>query len=154
MEQSQPKTEANAVKCAQHLMDVTPHIMQTLRQEMRRHRPSDYSVPEFRTLSYIERHEGTSLTEVAEYIGLSKASLSKIVTRLEEKGFVRRNAAADDKRRHTLSLSAHGQRTLDQIERAALHSLARRLARLQPGELDTVVNAMELLRPAFIERAE
>ena len=148
------ETEVNALACAQHLMDVTPHIMQTLRKEMRRHRPSDYSVPEFRTLNYIERHEGTSLTEIAEYIGLSKPSLSKIVTRLEEKGFVKRRAAADDKRRHTLSLSAHGQRTLDQIERDALHSLAGRLARLQPSELDAVVNAMELLRPAFVERTE
>lgn len=143
--------EVNALTCAQHLMDVTPHIMQVLRQEMRRHRPSDYSVPEFRTLSYIERHRGTSLTEIAEHIGLSKPSLSKIVTRLEEKRCVKRRAAADDKRRHTLSLTAHGQRALDQIEQAALRSVAGRLVGLETEELGVVAHALALLRPAFTE---
>lgn len=151
MKQISGGDKANALVCAQHLMDVTPHIMQAVRHEMRRHRPSDYSVPEFRTLSYIERHRGTSLTEVAEHIGLSKPSLSKIVTRLEAQGSIKRRAAADDKRRHTLSLTAHGQRSLDQIEQAALRSVAGRLAGLEKEELGVVAHALELLRPAFVE---
>ena len=125
--------------------------MQVLRQEMRRHRPIEHSVPEFRTLSYIERHKGTSLTEVAEHIGLSKPSLSKIVTRLEEGGLVGRSTSAEDKRRHTLRLTAQGQRTLDQIEQAALRSLAERLAGLAPNELGLVADALALLKAPFVE---
>ena len=145
--------EVTALTCAEGLIDVTPQVMQVLRQEMRRHRLVEHSVPEFRTLSYIERHKGTSLTEIAEHIGLSKPSLSKIVMRLEESGLVGRSTSAEDKRRHTLRLTAQGQRTLDQIEQEALRSLAGRLAALAPDELGLVADALALLRAPFMESA-
>lgn len=137
-----------ALACAQRLMDVTPQVMQTFRAEMRRHRPGG-SVPEFRVLSYIERHRGTSLKAVTGHIGLSKASLSKIVARLEQQDLVKRAAAAEDKRRHTISLTAHGERTLAQVERATLRSVAGRLAHLPQAELAVIAQALELLATPF-----
>lgn len=141
--------EATGLGCAQRLMDVVPHIMQAFREEMRNHRPVEFSVPEFRTLSYIERHRGTSLRAITEHIGLSKASLSKIVTRLEGQGLIKRGAAADDRRRHALSLTAFGQRTLDQAELATLRSVAGRLTHLSPDDLGTIMRALDLLEPSF-----
>ncbi len=153
MKQSSKAFEATALTCAQRLMDVTPHVMQAFREEMRSHRPAEFSVSEFRTLSYIERHRGTSLTAITDHIGLSKASLSKIVARLEQQELVKRGAAAGDKRRHTLNLTAHGQRTLDQAERATLRSIAGRLTHLQREELAVIAQALDLLEAPFSSQA-
>lgn len=139
---------STALTCAQRLMDVTPQVMQSFRAEMRRHRPEG-SVPEFRVLSYIERHQGTSLKAVTDHIGLSKASLSKIVARLEQQHLVERAAAAADRRRHTISLTAHGERTLEQVKRATLRSVAGRLAHLSRAELAVIAQALELLAAPF-----
>jgi len=141
--------DVTALTCAQRLMDVTPHVMQAFREEMRNHRPAEFSVPEFRTLSYIERHRGTSLRAITDHIGLSKASLSKIVARLEQQELVKRGAAAGDKRRHTLNLTAHGQRTLDRAERATLRSIAGRLTHLHREELAVIARALDLLEVPF-----
>ena len=147
-EQAQP-LKVTALTCAQRLMDVTPHVMQAFREEMRNHRPAEFSVPEFRTLSYIERHRGTSLTAITDHIGLSKASLSKIVARLEQQDLIKRGAATGDKRRHTLNLTVHGQRTLDQAERATLRSIAGRLTHLQGDDLTVIARALALLETPF-----
>ena len=148
MEQTETKPDSTALTCAQRLMDVTPQVMQTFRAEMRRHRPGG-SVPEFRVLSYIDRHRGTSLKAVTDHIGLSKASLSKIVARLEQQDLVQRAAAEEDRRRHTLSLTAHGERTLEQVNRATLRSVAGRLAHLPREDLGVIAQALELLEAPF-----
>lgn len=142
--------DASALMCAQRLMDVVPHVMQVLREEMRHHRATNLSIPEFRTLSYIQRHEGTSLTAITEHIGLSKASLSKIVARLEAQNLLRRGAVKTDRRHHTLNLTAHGQRTLDRVELSTLHAVAGRLTHLKQAELVVVVQALALLETPFV----
>ena len=142
--------EITALACVQRLMDVVPQVMQVFREEMRNHRTAEFSVPEFRTLSYIERHHGTSLVEITEHIGLSKASLSKIVTRLEQQKLIRRGAAPTDKRRHTLTLTAHGRRTLEQAEAATLRSVAGRLTHLNPQDLLLIMQALTLLETPFM----
>lgn len=147
--QSETPPDATILACVQRLMDVVPHVMQVFREEMRSHRGAEFSVPEFRTLSYIERHHGTSLVGVTEHIGLSKASLSKIVSRLEEKGLIRRGAASGDKRRHTLGLTAHGRRTLEHAEEATIRSIAGRLTHLSRQDLRLVMQALALLEKPF-----
>jgi DNA-binding MarR family transcriptional regulator len=142
-------SDAPALVCAQRLMDVVPHVMQAFREEMRHHRAAEMSVPEFRTLSYIQRHEGTSITAITDHLGLSKASLSKIVARLEERSLIRRASDKADKRHHVLSLTAQGRRTLEEVERATLRSIAGRLTHLSPKDLALIVTALDLLQPAF-----
>lgn len=149
-ESAEGLTFTPALVCAQRLMDVVPHVMQAFREEMRHHRAAEMSVPEFRTLSYIQRHEGTPTTAITEHLGLSKASISKIVARLEERNLIRRASDKTDRRHHILSLTAHGKRTLEEVERATLRSIAGRLTHLSPKDLALVVQTLDLLEPAFL----
>lgn len=148
-EGGQEVAAVSTLTCAQRLMDVVPHVMQAFREEMRNHRSAEFSIPEFRTLSYIQRHQGTSAAAITEHIGLSKASLSKIVTRLEQRNLIKRGVAKADKRYHALSLTAHGQRTLDDVEVATLRSIAGRLSPLSQEEVMKIVLALNLLEPLF-----
>ncbi|MGA2378038.1 MAG: MarR family transcriptional regulator, partial [Spirochaetia bacterium] len=61
-------------ECAREVLDVVPSVMRFIRTEMRSHRALDLTVPQFRSLVIIERAAGTSLTGVAEHLGLTPPS--------------------------------------------------------------------------------
>ena len=79
--------------CAQEILEVVPAVMLAIRAELRRHRTADLSVPQFRTLAFIDRQADASLSDVAEHIGLTLPSMSKIVDGLVTRKFVTRGHA-------------------------------------------------------------
>jgi DNA-binding MarR family transcriptional regulator len=80
---------ANVEKdCAREILDVKPVVMRFIRAEMRRHRAPGLSVPQFRTLVFIERSEGSSLGTVAEHLGLTPPSACKLVDGLRERRLI------------------------------------------------------------------
>jgi DNA-binding MarR family transcriptional regulator len=139
---------------AHEVLETVPLVMRTIRGEMRRHRAADLSVPQFRTLAYIHRHRGVSLSSVAEHIGLTLPSMSKLVDGLVARGLITRESCADDRRRVTLAITARGRTILQAARDAALSSLADRLESLSEPERITVVRAMQTLHRVFASAAE
>ena len=139
----------SAAVCAQEVLDVVPQVMRAIRAEMRRHRTADLSVPQFRTLNFIGRKPDASLSEAAEYIGLTLPSMSKIVEGLVARKLVTRQTDPTDRRRMTLALTKSGQTALEASRSATRACLAESLAALTDAERATVVKAMEALRPIF-----
>ena len=140
--------------CAQEILDVIPAVMRTIRAELRRHRAADLSVPQFRTLAFIDRNVNASLSDVAEHIGLTLPSLSKIVAGMVVRKLVMRKTHPVDRRRMTLALTARGQRALQSSRAAARACLAEDVAALSDRQRDTIVQAMEILRPVFTAQDE
>src|SRR5436853_281870 len=98
---------------AWEVLEVIPMVMRTVRSEMRLHRGPGLSVPHFRVLAYLGRNAGTSLSEVAEHVGLQLPSMSTLVDGLVTRGLVTRAPSAADRRRVTLTLTPSGRATLD-----------------------------------------
>ncbi len=140
--------------CAQEILEVVPSVMRTIRAEMRRHRTADLSVPQFRTLAYIDRNVDASLSDVAEHIGLTLPSMSKIVDGLVTRKLVTRQTAPDDRRRMTLALTARGQTALQTSRAATRACLAEDLAVLNDRQRETIVQALSSLRPIFMPPGE
>ncbi len=141
-------------ECAREILDVVPQVMAALRTETRRHRALGLSVPHFRVLAYINRHPGTSLSAVAEHIGLRLPSMSALVDGLVTSGLVTRQTAPDDRRRVTLALTARGRSAFEAARRATQAWLAGMLAELPAEERQTVARAMGLLRPVFSPQSQ
>ncbi len=139
----------SADECAALLADTVPLIMRTIRAEMRKHRSADLSVPQFRALAFIGRHPGTSLSAVAEYIGLTLPSISKMIDRLKARGLVARRDAPDDRRRICLELTPLGQATWQSSTQATRTHLAEQLAALSPEERTVITQAMRSLHCVF-----
>ncbi len=135
--------------CAQAVLEVVPLVMRTIRAEMRQHRAADLSVPQFRTLAFIDRNAGTSLSDVAEHIGLTLPSMSKIVDGLVARKLVIRETHPEDRRRMILTLTRSGQTALESSRKATRACLAEMLAPLSDAEHTTIVKAMENLREVF-----
>lgn len=138
-----------SLETAGQVMEVVPLVMRTMRAEMRARRGRDLSVPAFRALGYIRRHPGASLSALAEHIGLTLPSASKLVEGLVERRLVMRRVDVDDRRRMTLDLTAKGRDLLESAYNSALGAMARYLARLSDQERADVLRAMEILNPIF-----
>ena len=139
---------------AGELMDVVPRVMRVLRAQMRSHRAADLSVPEFRTLAFLNGHAGASLSDVADHIGLTLPSMSKLLDGLVERKLVTRESDAGDRRRVTLMLTGRGRAILQAAHGPTQAYLAEVLSALSPAERATVVQAMRALRPLFVSDRE
>jgi len=136
-------------ECARELLDVVPSVMRFIRTEMRRHRSLGLSVPQFRTLVFIERTGGTSLGSVAEHLGLTPPSACKIVDGLELRRLITRAQSSEDRRMVTLQITPEGKQALGDARRETQKSLTSVLSAVDRRELAMVTRSMEVLRKAF-----
>ena len=144
---------ASPEACAREVLEVIPQVMRVLRTEMRLNRAADLTVPQFRTLKFLDREPGSSLSAVAEHVGLALPSMSTLVEGLVARKLILRNTAPDDRRRVTLHLTAIGQSLVAETFAATQARLAERLAAVAPGDRAAVVQALECLRLIFASNA-
>lgn len=139
---------------AAELIEVVPSITRAIREQMRQHRTAELSVTQFRVLGYINRHAGASLSDVADHIGLTLPSMSKLVDVLVERKFVVRETDEQDRRRMTLGLTARGRTILEAARGATREFMTGKLEQCTRDELETIVAALEILRPLFASPRE
>lgn len=142
-------TQTDIAKCAAAVMDTVPLIMRTIRAEMRKSIKQYLSVPQFRTLTFLNRNEGASLSDVADHIGLTLPTISKMIDRLVARNLVIRKHHLDDRRRITLALSSHGQAALQSARNATQTQLAKLLTALPKNRKNEITKALQILRTVF-----
>lgn len=135
--------------CAAEILEAVPAAIRFIRAQMRRHRGSDLSVPQFRTLAFIHSHPGTSLSAVSDWLGLSLAATSRLVAGLVKKKFVSRRIPPGNRRVVALSISARGDRTVSAARRATVMRLAAVVAPLSDDERGAIRSALFALRHEF-----
>lgn len=135
--------------CAHELMETIPQIFQSIKSEMRRGRGAELSVPQFRTLRFIQSNVDSSLSSLAEHLGITLPSVSKLVDGLVKQGLVTRQESAADRRYLSLVLTPAGDAIVNTARANAQASLAETLGSLSAEELETVQRALKLLRPLF-----
>jgi DNA-binding MarR family transcriptional regulator len=139
---------------AREILDIVPTIMRVIRTEMRNQRSADLAIPQFRTLLFINRNPGSSLLAVANHLGLTSPTVSKMVDGLVLKHMIRRESSPKDRRKVTLTLTVQGQTILEKARNGAQARLIEVLSRLTQEEGETVFQAMKLLRPLFLPGTE
>ena len=137
--------------CARQLLDTTPQIMRFIRAEMRSHRGHDLSVPQFRTLTFINRNPEISLSNLADHLGLTLPSTSKLVDGLVNQKIITRHESKEDRRRLTLALTKNGEEILRTARGATQNHLKDVLHELSADELSMIIRAMNLLQPLFMK---
>lgn len=141
-------------ECARQILEAVPMVMRAIRAEMRSHRGSDLSVPKFRVLIFLNRHEGASLSDIAEHLGLTLPSMSKMIDGLVTRNMVTRQMDLGDRRRVTLVLTALGRRAMESAYKATQSRLAGRLVVLPASERRIIIEAMQVLESIFVSDRE
>lgn len=134
---------------ADEVLEVIPLVMRTIRKEFRSQRGPGFSVPEFRSLAFVNRTPGASLGEVAEHLGLEAPTASKLVEALVQRGLLRREDDPQDRRRMRLSILPKGKIAIDKAYDHTRQFLAARLAPLTDEQRKLVLASLSLLENAF-----
>ena len=135
--------------CARELMDTAPKIVQAIRIEMRRGRGTDLSIPQFRTMAFVQHNPDASLSDLADHLGLTLPSVSKLVDGLVKQKLISRQESTVDRRQLRLVLTPNGESIVNSAREGALANLTKIMSCLSDDELETIHRAMELLSPLF-----
>ena len=80
----------------------------------------DITINEAMLLCCLKDGETKSAGMICEYIGLSNSRVSKVITAVENKGYIRRNINKNDKRQMCFSLTPGGKEKIQQMMNAEL----------------------------------
>ncbi|WP_099463185.1 MULTISPECIES: winged helix DNA-binding protein [Parabacteroides] len=76
---------------------------------------NDITINEAMLLCCLKEGESKSAGTICEFIGLSNSRVSKVITAVENKGFIRRNINKNDKRQMFFSLTSKGKEKIQQM---------------------------------------
>ena len=145
---------SSAEECVREVVDVVPFVMRSLRKEFRSHRGSEILIPQFRTMMYLRRSPGASLSEVAEHLGITAPSTSKLVDDLVERRLVDRQTSPSDRRKIVLLLTTRGKELAENSLRETQAAYLQRFASLPEATLELISQAMRELRVVFQDEAQ
>lgn len=142
-------TKLTPERCAAEVMEVVPRVVRFMRAESRRQGQPFVSLSQLRVLAFLERCSQASLSEVADYLDVSRSTTSAMVERLVQRGFVERKEDPHERRRVILTLTITGSQYLHQVSAATRSQVASVLASLSESQLDQVMQGVALLGEAF-----
>lgn len=92
----------------------------------------EITINEAMLLCCLKDDEAKTAGTICDYIGLSNSRVSKVITSVENKGFIKREIHAEDRRRMLFSLTDQGREKIRQMMSANLNmdSLYKRLRQL------------------------
>jgi DNA-binding MarR family transcriptional regulator len=140
---------ATASDCARELIEVIPDVMQVIRGEVRRQRGRDLSILQVRTLAFLDRCPGATLSAVAEHVGLTLSSMSTQISKLVRRQLITRTESALDRRFVTLYLTQLGLDALLSARRGAQNHLALYCDHWSEKERQIVLQALLIMRDRF-----
>jgi|1186.fasta_scaffold380353_2 DNA-binding MarR family transcriptional regulator len=139
---------ASASACARELLDALPPVTWFMRRTMRSYRKG-LSLPQFRALVLINHEPAVSLSGVADHLGASLPTASRIVAGLVRKGLISRQGCEQDRRQCELSLTARGRAVLETAWQGTQQRLADELAHLTGEDRAQLCSAMDVLKNVF-----
>ena len=103
------------------------------------------SVSEWVALRHLFDHSESSAAELMAALGMTKGAVSKVVTRLEEKGLVERAMAVMDKRAQSVGLTKAGEALVPKLAALADQNDADYFGHLRPSQREALTAMMKEL---------
>ncbi len=139
----------SAEALAREVLDVIPFAMRRIREEMRARRGADLSIPQFRSLLFLQRHPGAALRDVADHLGLTPPTVSKMTAGLVSRGLIERPDSTVDRRKVELRLTARGNTLFDRVRGETVAKFVEQLEKLPSAEREKMISSLESLRMAL-----
>src|SRR5947209_20286565 len=133
------------VECAARVVEVVPTVMRHLRANIRSQKTLQFTIPQFRVLTYLHHHGYATLSELAASQGVSLPTMSKLVGSLVQRKLVAREGHEDDRRKLRLQLTREGVKAHDAQLESTRQYVATKLAQLLDDELQTIHSAIDSL---------
>jgi DNA-binding MarR family transcriptional regulator len=136
--------------CAAKVIDIVPAVNCCIHNEIRQQKSSFLTIPQLRALAFLQTNNCSSLTELAEYLGVTSASASTMVDRLVQKEFITRTEHPTLRRQVVICLTVAGEEHLQQVRQVTSDRLADKLVHLSPVQMAKLINGLEELSQIFV----
>jgi DNA-binding MarR family transcriptional regulator len=116
-----------------------------LSRRLRRHELAGLTPTQLAALATVGHSGPMRLGDLAAAEGIAPSTLTRLVTALEDSGYVRRCADPSDARASTLAITAHGQDALARIRVESTLALAASMQLLAPAQRAALADALPVL---------
>jgi DNA-binding MarR family transcriptional regulator len=116
-----------------------------LSRRLRRHELAGLTPTQLAALATVGHSGPMRLGDLAAAEGIAPSTLTRLVTALEDSGYVRRCADPSDARASTLAITAHGQDALARIRVESTLALAASMQLLAPAQRAVLADALPVL---------
>lgn len=158
-EESQPLTKQEKLYVNQLLTSVFDSISRIEEASLNNRLTNGLTVAELHTIAAVGLHESVPMKAIAQRLGVTLATVTVAVGKLETKGYVKRERCSTDRRQVLVSLTTSGRkawRAHDAFHRkmtdGALEGLDPNDARVLVRTLDQVKDFFENQERAFSEQ--
>ena len=137
------------VECASRVVEVVPTVMRHLRGNIRSQKTLQFTIPQFRVLTYLHHHGHATLSELAASQGVSLPTMSKLAGSLVQRKLVAREGHGGDRRKLKLQLTSEGQHAHDSTMENTRDYVAAQIAVLTAEQQDAILRGLTLLVGVF-----
>jgi DNA-binding MarR family transcriptional regulator len=116
-----------------------------LSRRLRRHELAGLTPTQLAALATVGHSGPMRLGDLAAVEGIAPSTLTRLVTALEDSGYVRRFPDPTDARASTLAITAQGQDVLERIRTESTMVLAASLRLLTPAQRSALADALPVL---------
>ena len=149
MNLEQSSTGITPDRCAAKVVEIIPLIMGSIRAQMRNKGESFLSMSQFRSLMFLYQYPGSSLSKLADYLGVTRPTASAICERLVQEKFVDRKEHPHERRAVMLQLTETGRARLEEIRLITCSNLSPMFEDLSEEQMGIVLAGLALLREVF-----
>lgn len=105
-----------------------------------------------RVLFFLREHGPLTQREILEEMGVRASSLSELLSKLEAKGYVKKEKSAADKRNYNVSITEEGILALEEMHAAHQAAMSDLLSGLEPDERRQLAALLSKLHDLWSER--
>lgn len=117
-----------------------------LERKLRKNAGTDVTPSQSSALAVLHRLGPMRLTELAEREQISKSTVTRLMSRLEEKGLAARTPNETDARSQTVCLTGPGLRLMQDAAERSNNYLHERVDELDPADLERLLDAISVLQ--------
>lgn len=121
-------------------------IQQTMKSQMHAHfQELGLTAPQGMVIFMVKHHGSMKISELSQVMGLSNSTVSGIVDRLEDQGWIKRERSEDDRRVVHVSIAKEMQEKMEAHESIMQQLMSEVLEKATKDELATIGSGLELL---------
>ena len=137
-----PELDASAVEATLVLLRVASDVFEGMGAHLARH---ELSQGRFMVLVLLDRHErgeGVSPSEIAEQLGVTRATVTGLLDGLEKEALISRQTHPEDRRAFCIELTPKGRQFLATLLPGHYRRIAGLMAHLNPAEQKQLVKLL------------
>lgn len=106
----------------------------------------DLTPQQFGLLGFLWQQDGLTQAELSARSQIDRTTMGGLIDRLQKEGLVVRGIHPEDRRAYRICLTEKGKALQDELTPLAVAAQARMIAKLTPGEVDTLKELLEKIR--------